>query len=487
MDHKQQFTDVLDDVLSNGLIIKTIVADNPKRSFLKETLQFSAKYGCEYCFSCGTPFCHTVNDESSSIINKISEQKKQIEDQIEALQGTDSIAEIETLQEIVKNLESAEKIGKKNRHATNIVWPADTRHGEERTKEKVLDIVEKIEEGNEMSASEKKGIKGRSLLLNIEYFDYVISVPTEYMHLVCLGIVKRMLELTFSVGETRTRITKSPLLSPEEFNELMKLVKSPKEFSRRARKLDLAVMKAQELRNLILFYFPLVTKCLGNREKEKKVWEMLAFMVRACILPENEYLNVNNNHLKYCQKNFYVLYQQLYGTKNCTYSVHVGASHIHKIREEGPLTSTSAFRFEAFYAELRRAFQPGTVSVVKQMFQSIILKRILAKHVCEEKIFLREKDTSLECNSLIYVHENNVHSFYKIKSIENNNLICNQIGNHEANFENTSMLDWSSVGVYRKGGLSAVDVVIDRSSVAGKVLRVDKYLITCPNAILREK
>lgn len=77
-------------------------------------------------------------------------------------------------------------------------------NGEQRTKEKILEIVEQIEAGSNLSASERKGIKGRSILLNLERFDYVIGLPTEYMHSLALGVVKRMVELCFSVGETRS-------------------------------------------------------------------------------------------------------------------------------------------------------------------------------------------------------------------------------------------------------------------------------------------
>ena len=158
------------------------------------------------------------------------------------------------------------------------------------------------------------------------------------------------------------------------------------------------------------------------------------------------------------------------------------------MRSQGPLTETSAFRFESFYAELRNSFQPGTQSVIKQMMQTVLLKRILSKHVCCESIYLRVKDTVLECNSLIYVFKSCKHVMYQLKNIEENgNLICNQLGNHEVVFENTSMLNWSSVGVYRKGGLSTIDVIVPKKDVAGKVIKVGKYLITCPVNILREK
>lgn len=482
MDNYQQLSLVLLDVIGNNIKIEAFIADNPKRAFLRNSLQHSAKFGCEYCFECGISLLSVINDDS--FLKKLEEQKKKLNEHIQSLQENTDHAHLDSLKNI---LNEAEKMGKKNKKSSHIVWPASTMNGEERTKEKVIAIVDQIEEGIEMSQSDKKGIKGKSLLLDIDYFEYVTCLPTEYMHLVCLGIVKRMLELSFSVGETRSRNINRPLTPPTLFDEAMKNVKVFKECSRRARKMDLAVMKAQEYRNCLIFFFPIITKCLENSEKEIKAWEMLAFMIRACILPNEEYSNVNENHIKYCLKTFYVLYQQLYGEKNCTYSVHVMCSHLPTMRKYGPLTETSAFRFESFYAELRRSFQPGTTSVVKQMLQTVMLKRMLSKHVCREAMYLSAKDTALECNSLIYIFTNNTYVIYKIMSIEHDTLTCNQLGNHEVEFPTTSMLSWSSVGVFRKGGLSSINVAINRKDVTGKVLKVDRYLITCPINILREK
>ena len=485
---QEQLSFVLNSIEAYNLIIQAIIADNPKRAFFRNSLQHSAKNGCEYCFESGVPFKLTVEFDSASFVKNIQNQKTMIRERISGLNEDEDFEQIQSLQSILKDLDEAEKVGKKQRVSSHIVWPSKTMNGEARTKEKIIDIVERIEAGEDMSLSEKKGIKGRSLLLNLDYFDYVNSITTEYMHLVPLGVVKRIIELTFSTGENRSSNLKRPLIPTEVFNELIKNTKVFKEFSRRIRKLDLSVIKAQELRNILIFYFIFVKQCLQGHDKEIKLWEMMAFMVRACLLPEEEFENVNVNSIKYCQKSFYVLYQQLFGERNCTYSIHVFASHLLQIRSQGPLTETAAFRFEAFYAELRKAFQPGTLSPVKQMMQSVFLKRILSKHVCCENIYLRAKDTCLESNSLIYVYDKNVHVIYQIKSIEENDtLICNQLGNHEVDFPCTSMLNWASVGVYRKGGLSSVNVTVPRKLVAGKVMKVDKYLLTCPINVLREK
>ena len=488
MDNDKEFSSVLGAVIASQLILLALIADNPKRSFLRKSMQHSGRHSCEYCFESGMLFSTKSGEDIQSFLKNIEQQKKELRQKIDNLGATNDTVQIETFESIIKHMNEAEKMAKKRKKCSHIVWPANTFDGEKRTKEKILSIVEQIETNPEMPKNEKKGIKGRSLLLDLDYFDYVISIPTEYMHLVPLGVVKRLIEVTFTVGENRTRNTKLPLASPLIFNECMKNIKVFKECSRRARKLDLAVMKAQELRNVLILFFPVVTKCLEGKDKEIKVWEMLAFMIRACVLRENEFENVNQNEIKYCMNFFYLNYQQLYGYQNCTYSIHVMSSHLLLMRSLGPLTETSAFRFENFYAELRKSFQPGTNSVVKQMIQNVLLKRILSKHVCEETIFYREKDTPLESNSIIYVYEDDKHVVYKIKSIQNNDIfICNQIGNHELTLPHTQMLNWSSVGVYRKGGTCSVDVNVSRKNIAGKVIVVEKYLITCPNNILREK
>lgn len=485
LNHHTQLESVLNSIAANDLRVHSFICDNPKRAFIKNSMQHSAKFGCEYCFECGTQPRNILEEQTKEVVKKLSQQRRDIIQQIQNLNENDK-DHSDYLKKILANLDEAEKLSKTHKKHSHIVWPSSTANGEPRTKEKIIEICEQLEAG-EITVSEAKGVKGRSLLLDLEYFNFVLSIPTEYMHLMSLGVVKRLLELCFSVGESRQRITKRPLSSPELFNELMKYIKVPREFPRRARKLDLAVLKAHELRNIIIFYFLLITQCLGKNEKEINVWEMLAFMVRACILPHEEYENVNVNEIKYCQKHFYQCFEQLYGEKNCTYSVHVASSHLLDMKSSGPLTETSAFCFESFYAELRRAFVPGTVSVIKQMFQNVFLKRRLSKHVCEEKFFLRAKDTPLECNSLFYVYENNTHVIYKIKSMENDNITCNQMGNFEINLPCTNMLNWSSVGVYRKGGLSSADVIVKKNRVAGKVIKVDKYLVTCPLNILREK
>ena len=94
--------------------------------------------------------------------------------------------------------------------------------------------------------------------------------------------------------------------------------KVPREFSRRCRKLDLSVLKAQELRNIVLFYFPYVIASLSEN-KEKKLWLLLSFSIRAAILPLKE-INFDIEIISQYMSEFYTLYEEMYGPRNCTYT-----------------------------------------------------------------------------------------------------------------------------------------------------------------------
>lgn len=225
--------------------------------------------------------------------------------------------------------------------------------------------------------------------MGIEDFDFVLDVPVEYMHVLCLGVVKRMVELTFDVGENRKTNVKRKLSKASDFNALMLKIKLVREFPRRARELDLAVMKASELRNIVLFFFPLVIETIQEGEKERIVWLLLVYMVRSCVLPSDEFNPIPLENVSLACERFYKLYEKLYGQINCTYSTHVVGAHFIEIRHHGPLPMTSAFPFESFYGEMRNSFTPGTQSQLKQIFQKILLKRTIGKHSCEKNFFFR--------------------------------------------------------------------------------------------------
>ncbi|XP_076248013.1 uncharacterized protein LOC143187657 [Calliopsis andreniformis] len=93
---------------------------------------------------------------------------------------------------------------------------------------------------------------GFSILENIPGVNMIVSFPLDYMHLVCLGVVKKLLCL-WRTGKPSTKISNSKLSNTS--NSLIHLAKSiPVEFIRKPRALDkVKRWKATEFRQF-LFY-----------------------------------------------------------------------------------------------------------------------------------------------------------------------------------------------------------------------------------------
>lgn len=482
LDHNKHLEYVISDLVSNQCRIAAYLADNLKRANARECLNHASLFPCEYCFARGvriTP--ETVNKDKKNNDIKLA----LINDKIESLPKNSS--ELKVLKEIQKELQAV--IKKSANKKSHIVWPYSTMKAEPRTNQEMLNIVERIENGENLTSEEKKGVIRRSPLLKIPGFNFVRDAPVDYMHGVCIGVVKRLVELTFQVGESRTRKTKRKLSSPAQFNKLMRDTKMTREFSRRARDICFSVMKATEFRNLCLFFFPHVLACLEPSDKERKLWLFLAYMIRACIVPEKEFKNVNLEDIDFCCDKYYALYESLFGPTNCTYNSHVVLAHLIEMRYHGPLTLTSTFEFESFYGEMRNAFVPGTQSPIKQIFQKTLLKRALSNHSCKKGIYFSPNNTPLECNNLIYTFVDLQYHIYKIISQEENQFQCHEFNVTSAKFKDfPKRLVWSKVGVFQDISLDETSTKrISKSQIRGKVLKVSEFLITCPNSILREK
>ena len=62
--------------------------------------------------------------------------------------------------------------------------------------QQILDIVQSPDD---LSREEAMGFQGYSPLMDYPGFDFILGLPCEYLHHLCLGVTKRMVELTFKV------------------------------------------------------------------------------------------------------------------------------------------------------------------------------------------------------------------------------------------------------------------------------------------------
>ena len=442
----QAFLDqFLTDVCLNQCIIDCFVGDSLKRSTARASKGHSTYFPCEYCKSRGQ-LLHLLDSNLEIKKQSLQQQKQSIISKLAQANAQNDQEEIKTLKTMLSSVN--ENIKTLNTKHNKIVWPAVTRNGDLRTIEKVTEIVNKIENDEILSLDEAKGIVGRSLFLDIPYFPYLEDIPTEYMHNTCLGVVKRCIELTFNVGEARQRTTTRKLSLASKFNELMSSVKVMRESSRRARRLDFSVMKAQEFRNIALFYFVLVIDCIDETAEERCLWLLLTYMIRMCVIPNEEYETLDPNIIDFCSNQFYLLYEELFHARNCSYNTHVFGSHFKLMRVHGPLTLTSAFGFESFYGEMRHSFVPETLSPLKQIMQKILMKRTISSHCCKPTIYYSPKDSALESNSLVYIFKNKEYNLLKVLSMEGSKFECAKVGKYKATFPETPTLNWEKIGVF---------------------------------------
>ena len=436
MDQQSIIKSVIDDINSTECRLETAIGDNPVRSDLRCALCHSASYACEYC-------------ESKAVY--LTEEGK--------------------------------KKGK-------LTWPFSTANGPKRTISKIIEITDEIKASkNILNKDVCKGFWGTSHLLRQPHFHFIKCIPAEYMHSGCIGVVKRLVILTFNTGETRDRILKRKLSDVSEFNKLINLIQDPREFSRRLRNLDCGVMKAQEYRNLILFYVFLIIKCIPNNfPEEKKVWLQMTYVLRSCTVPNKEFDSISKESIEATSKSFYKNFESIYGSNNCSYSIHVMCGHPLEIRGNVPMTEKSAFKYENFYSELKNLFQAGTISPSKQIIQNCFMKRQLDSHICKKKIFYDVPKKGRENNSLIYYVRENQYQFFKIiKIIDDNNFLCYPQGRHLYKSDLLPNLKWENIGVFKAGPFLEKEVIIKRKDIEGKVIRVDDFLVTCANNILQEQ
>ena len=436
-DEQEEIRKVINDLNETDMVLDTAVCDNLKRCIIKNVKAHSAKFPCEYCECCAVRYIDNTMSKSQ------------------------------------------------------LTWPPKTMNGRPRTITAIRRIVNSIEEDEEeLSADYLKGIKGRSVLLDQPNFDYVLDVPTEYLHLVCLGVVKRILELTYKIGKKRHRVTKRKRTDPKLFNELIISVQVIREFSRRLRHLDTAVLKAQEYRNILLFFFPIVLANIdGKYQKEHQMWLSLVFMIKSCVIQNEEFQHVDKETIiKSCEL-FYNLYFELFGQQNCSYSIHIVSSHLLKVRGNVPFTERSAFPFESFYSEMQNLFKSGTRAPLKQILGNTFMKRTIEHHTCEKTIVYKEeeKQDKMENNSLIYTFKDKEHHLYVIKKIEGDLFTCQRQGKFKYKPSVLPNYNWNSIGVFRKGPIGTDIYVIHKSEIKGKVLSVLNMLITCPQNVMNEK
>ncbi|XP_042144299.1 uncharacterized protein LOC121834650 [Ixodes scapularis] len=180
----------------------------------------------------------------------------------------------------------------------------------------------------------------------------VSQFPLDYMHLVCLGVMRRLL-LHYWVRGRPHRSKLPPRAQTSISTMLMKLQRhTPREMARKPRSLhELERWKATELRNFLLYFGPAVLK----DHMEKRYYQhFLKLSIAVSILSSPRLCHEEIDSAEKLLEEFVSDAGDLYGEGIYVYNIHSLLHLTADVRRFGHLDSFSAFRFENFLGQLKR-------------------------------------------------------------------------------------------------------------------------------------
>ena len=411
------FAPIVKEFNENNIQVRFIVGDAPKRSYLLNMKNHTGYYSCQFC--------------------------------------------------CIKGIYSKE--------FKKVTFPFNE-NAKPRTDLEFREIGEKVSKKHDLNESITCGIMGTTPLSKLENVNLIMHVVVDYMHNVCLGICKTILEFFFNKESRRTHRNKERI---DQINKGLKCILVPSEFTRYTRDLDIGHYKASELRNVLLVYMPIIVKELD--ENEANVFILLSFLVKIMVVPDKYYDIIKTRYdIQRIVDKFLLDFEELSNGFHAVYNFHA-FKHILNVRELGVLTESSAFCYEDYYSEVKNSYSLSAASKWKQIFQSFYLRRKYKSHQCKVKLFFNESTTSKNDDTIVFYNFN----FYKICKIINENLICNKIL-VETYFSDIADINMSDSLIFKFNKLDRKVVTILKSNVDGKGVRVDDFIIFVPNNVLFE-
>ncbi|KAM7291910.1 uncharacterized protein ISCGN_025208 [Ixodes scapularis] len=183
--------------------------------------------------------------------------------------------------------------------------------------------------------------------------DMVAQVPLDYMHLVCIGVVHKLMRVWLK-GPKACRMgsnVKDELSTKSE--ALRHFV--PSDFSRRPRSFwDMEMWKATEFRLLLLYTGPVIFPSTVRSDLQAN------FMILHCAITILASPRLSKELVDYAEKllrYFVETCKSLFGTEFISYNVH-GLLHLENdVRAHGHLDRWSAFAFENYMQNFKKSLR----------------------------------------------------------------------------------------------------------------------------------
>lgn len=189
-----------------------------------------------------------------------------------------------------------------------------------------------------------------SPLLDVKQLGLVSDFPIDYMHNVCLGIMRKLMNLWFCISSPVKLDSHSSHLISSHLIQFQNYI--PKEINRKPRSLqELQRWKATEFRSFLVYFGPIVLK----RILDISIYEhFLLFHVGISILLSTFYLanygaSLADSYLKAFVKHS----SKIYGKHFLIHNVYMLSHLSDDVKKYGVLDEFSAFPFENFLGKLK--------------------------------------------------------------------------------------------------------------------------------------
>lgn len=193
---------------------------------------------------------------------------------------------------------------------------------------------------------------GNSIIENIPGVDMIKSFPLDYMHLVCLGITKKLISFWVN-GKPSLKLSFRQVCNLSDLL-LEQKPHIPNEFNRKPRTIhEFKRWKATEFRQFLLYTGPVILKSVLPLDKYINFLSLhIAITILSCAGHFSK-LEYAERLLQYFVETFISLYGKEYVSHNVHSLLHLTTD----VKEFGPLDKFSAFKFENFMQTLKKGIR----------------------------------------------------------------------------------------------------------------------------------
>ena len=228
------------------------------------------------------------------------------------------------------------------------------------------------------------GIKGHSMFS--KFLNLANGAPTDYMHCVLEGAVKKLLEKWVKFSTLGCYIGRQL----KDIDTLLLKQCPPHDFTRAPRsiKRHRSYWKASEFRNFLYYSLPLLVDILPPLYLHH-------YGLFVCAMHILLQARVSGTQIQAAQSmldDFYVLLPELYGNQMCVLNMHFLSHMAHFVRRWGPLWTHSAFAFESMNGHIASMIH-SRYEIANQLLFSIDVSTTLG--ILADKLRSVEDDTTL--------------------------------------------------------------------------------------------